>query len=85
MKELGLAYFRHLWNLLDFFVIALAITCVILNIYCSAMSIQLMNSGLTSYGVYPQFTHIGYWSLQYKRIQALLVFFALIQVMSLVD
>ncbi len=80
MKNLGLAYFRHFWNLLDFLVISLSITCVALNIYCRVLSNNLTGKGLSPTGVYPEFTHVGYWSLQYKRMLALLVFSALIQV-----
>ncbi|VDL99012.1 unnamed protein product [Schistocephalus solidus] len=85
IKHLGLAYFRKFWNLLDFTVVAFSLTCVILHCYGYIISFKLLGNGVTADAVYPEFVDIAYWCLQYNRMLALLVFFAMIKLFKFVS
>ncbi|KAM3172093.1 hypothetical protein ACTXT7_015258, partial [Hymenolepis weldensis] len=76
---MGLSYFRHFWHLIDFLVISLCIACVYLSIYNQINLRTLQKKGIKPDGIYPEFNHIAYMSLQYNRLLALLVFFSSIQ------
>lgn len=80
---MGLSYFRHFWHLIDFLVIALSIACVGLNIYNRSFVMAVLKQRISPSGAYPEFVHIAYVTLYYKRLLALLVFFSLIQVSKL--
>ncbi|VDN15236.1 unnamed protein product [Dibothriocephalus latus] len=80
LSRLGLAYFRKFWNLLDLTVVAFSVTCVILHAYGYILAHKLLKNGVTADDVYPGFVDVAYWCLQYNRMLALLVFFAMIKV-----
>ncbi|VDK42377.1 unnamed protein product [Taenia asiatica] len=83
--KMGLSYFRHFWHLVDFLVILLSIACVGLNIYNRYFVVTMLKQKLSPLGVYPEFVHIAYMALLYKRLLALLVFFSLIQIFKFVS